>query len=153
MEILKMILCPIVSQCSCFSCLRIGVVWLNFLESVTSLAAAFCNCWSRFDCILMRLWSSELHVSSTEVMSVWVNRSATSCLICFRIIPIFLIDTHTALGTFTMRSVGVICVLTFDLFFIQTQWILFFHYSTPGISATFTDVVNQNRLPFALLRH
>ena len=75
MEILKMILCSIGSQCSC---LRKGVMWVNFLESVTSLAAVFCNCWSRRSCVLLRLCSSELHVSSSELMRAWVNGSITS---------------------------------------------------------------------------
>jgi len=35
---------------------------------VTSLAAVFCNRWSRFSCVLFRPWSSELHVSSIRLL-------------------------------------------------------------------------------------
>ena len=77
-------------------------MWVNFLESVTSLAAVFCNRWSHFSCVSLRPWSSELHVSRLEVMSTWVSSSTTGWLICLQIIQIFLIDTHTALDTFTI---------------------------------------------------
>ena len=38
MEILKIILCSIGSQCSC---LRIGVMWINFMERVITLLQCF----------------------------------------------------------------------------------------------------------------
>ena len=66
---------------------------MNFVESVTSLAAVLCICWSCFSSVLLGPQSSELHVSNLEVMST---------LICFQICPMFLIDTHTALDTLAM---------------------------------------------------
>ena len=47
------------------------------VNSSLLMAAVFCNRWSRFNCVLLRPRSSELHVCGLEVMSAWVNSSPT----------------------------------------------------------------------------